>query len=65
MEQYDLKGSDKEFTAAKKILLSRIIQALSSRFNDKDAGVVQATSILDFSAWPDSETPGANIDNID
>ena len=59
VDNFDLVGNDTHFKAARKILLRGIIDALTSRFSDKDAGIIKATSILNFAGWPETETDGA------
>ena len=51
-EDVQLKGTDCSFTSSSQLFLNKILASLDNRFEDMGKGVLEATSIFSFKAWP-------------
>lgn len=53
--EHPLKGTDGDFKAATKKLITNLTSALENRFSDTTRGIFQATHIAKISSWPNAK----------
>lgn len=53
--EHPLKGTDGDFKAARKKLITNLTSALENRFSDTTRGIFQATHIAKIYSWPNAK----------
>ena len=51
-EELKLKGQVRGKTQSMLIVIDNLVECIKDRYADMDEGVLRATRIIDFSAWP-------------